>query len=104
VPSPACVRPGNACKPAFGIADGQLPSRDEPAVTVPPDTGKRRQIEDALRASLGRVSGADGAARALGVAPSTLESRIQRLGIDKYAFRRHASARSYSPLGHPAFS
>ena len=39
-------------------------------------------------ASRGRVYGAEGAAEALGVPPSTLESRIRRLGIDKHAFRR----------------
>lgn len=38
-------------------------------------------------------SGAEGAAEALGVPPSTLESRIRRLGIDKHAFRRKAQAR-----------
>jgi DNA-binding NtrC family response regulator len=54
------------------------------------DAAERKQIEDALRASRGRVSGVDGAAQALGVAPSTLESRIQRLGIDKLAFRRRS--------------
>jgi formate hydrogenlyase transcriptional activator len=49
---------------------------------------ERRQTERALTASRGRVSGPDGAANALGVPPSTLESRIRRLGIDKHAFRR----------------
>jgi hypothetical protein len=34
------------------------------------------------------VSGPDGAAAVLGVPPSTLESRIHRLQIDKHAFRR----------------
>jgi hypothetical protein len=33
------------------------------------------------------VAGLDGAAASLGVAPSTLESRIQRLRIDKFSFR-----------------
>jgi hypothetical protein len=33
------------------------------------------------------VYGLDGAAAALDVPPSTLESRIQRMGIDKLAFR-----------------
>lgn len=54
--------------------------------------GERRRIEAALAASRGRVSGPEGAAEALGVPPSTLESRIRRLGIDKLAFRRRVSA------------
>jgi len=56
--------------------------------------GERHRIEAALAASRGRVSGPEGAAAALGVPPSTLESRIQRLGIDKHAFRRRPSASS----------
>ena len=54
---------------------------------------ERKQIEDALAASRGRVSGAQGAAEALGIPSSTLESRIRRLGIDKHAFRRRVSGR-----------
>jgi formate hydrogenlyase transcriptional activator len=50
-------------------------------------TQEREAIESALRASRGRVSGANGAAKALGLAPSTLEFRIKRLGIDKFRFR-----------------
>jgi len=53
---------------------------------------ERQQIENALRASRGRISGVDGAAQALGIAPSTLESRIQRLGVDKLVFRRRPNA------------
>jgi formate hydrogenlyase transcriptional activator len=48
---------------------------------------EREAIEAALQACRGRVAGTDGAARRLGLAPSTLESRIQRLGIDKHRFR-----------------
>jgi len=103
VPSPARVRSGNVREPAFGIADVELADPQAPAAPAPSDAAKRREIEEALRASRGRVSGADGAARVLGVAPSTLESRIQRLGIDKHTFRRRTQDRPYSPLGHPAF-
>jgi formate hydrogenlyase transcriptional activator len=72
--------------------DFELPSLQPtpPAVTPveAPPISARQRIEAALAASRGRVSGPDGAAEALGVAPSTLESRIQRLGIDKHSFRR----------------
>lgn len=51
-------------------------------------TQEREAIETALRASGGRISGQSGAARALGLAASTLELRIRRLGIDKFQYRR----------------
>ena len=44
-------------------------------------------IEDALRASNGRVFGPSGAAQRLGIPRSTLESRIRALRIDKSRFR-----------------
>jgi DNA-binding NtrC family response regulator len=50
----------------------------------------RSQIEEALAASRGKVSGPRGAAEALGLPASTVESRIRRLGIDKRAFRRRS--------------
>jgi formate hydrogenlyase transcriptional activator len=49
---------------------------------------ERESIETALRASRGRISGPNGAARALGLAPSTLDLRIKSLGIDKFQYRR----------------
>jgi PAS domain S-box-containing protein len=48
---------------------------------------ERAIIEDALRASGGRVFGPSGAASRLGIARSTLESKIRGLGIDKNRFR-----------------
>jgi hypothetical protein len=39
------------------------------------------------------VYGVEGAAEMLGVAPTTLEARIRRLGIDKHAFRRRVPGR-----------
>ena len=74
----------------LGEAQFELPGR-RAATALVPEPAERQRIEDALRASRGRVSGIDGASQALGVAPSTLESRIQRLGIDKHAFRRRTS-------------
>ncbi len=74
--------------------DFELPSLHPPPMAKPAATdpiSERQQIEAALVASRGRVSGPDGAAEALGVAPSTLESRIHRFGIDKHAFRSRRS-------------
>jgi len=44
-------------------------------------------VEDALRASRGRVYGSSGAAARLGIPRSTLESKIRALKIDKKRFR-----------------
>jgi len=49
---------------------------------------ERSEIEAALRASRGRVSGSQGAARRLGIPASTLEFRIRRLGLDKFQYRK----------------
>jgi PAS domain S-box-containing protein len=49
---------------------------------------ERDLIEKALVASRGRVAGSAGAAAKLGMPPSTLESRIRALRIDKSRFRR----------------
>jgi DNA-binding NtrC family response regulator len=48
---------------------------------------EKTMIEDALRASGGRVFGPSGAAARLGIARSTLESKIRALGINKNRFR-----------------
>ncbi len=48
---------------------------------------EKATIEDALRASGGRVFGPSGAAARLGIARSTLESKIRALGINKNRFR-----------------
>jgi formate hydrogenlyase transcriptional activator len=52
------------------------------------DAREREAIETALRASQGRVSGPNSAAKRLGLRHSTLEFRIKKLGIDKFQFRR----------------
>ncbi|HTO75667.1 MAG TPA: sigma 54-interacting transcriptional regulator [Thermoanaerobaculia bacterium] len=53
-----------------------------------PAEGGRAQIEAALAATEGRISGPRGAAARLGLPASTLESRIRSLHIDKYRFKR----------------
>jgi PAS domain S-box-containing protein len=50
-------------------------------------------IEDALRATEGRVFGASGAAARLGIPRSTLESKIRTLKINKSRFRTRAPKR-----------
>jgi len=63
---------------------GAAPARDMDARL---QSGEREMIESALRASSGRVAGPNGAAKRLGLAPSTLDYRITRLGIDKFRYR-----------------
>jgi transcriptional regulator with GAF, ATPase, and Fis domain len=56
---------------------------------VPPgsfDDQARTIIEAALRRSLGRIDGPFGAARALGLNPQTLRSRMKKLGVDARRF------------------
>ena len=48
-------------------------------------------IEAALAETHGRIAGASGAAARLGIPRQTLESKIKRLGIDKYGQKRPAS-------------
>jgi formate hydrogenlyase transcriptional activator len=48
-------------------------------------------IETALAESHGRISGPSGAAAKLGIPRQTLESKIRRLGIDKYGQKRPTS-------------
>jgi len=48
---------------------------------------EKEMIEAALRESAGRVFGPSGAATKLGVARSTLESKIRSLNISKYRFK-----------------
>jgi transcriptional regulator with GAF, ATPase, and Fis domain len=45
------------------------------------EEGDRMHIRQALAATNGRVQGPDGAAALLGINPSTLRSRIKKLGI-----------------------
>jgi formate hydrogenlyase transcriptional activator len=79
---------------ALGLTDFELPrlGRESRPAARAARGDERHQIEQALAASRGRVYGVEGAAEALGVPPSTLEARIRRLGIDKHAFRRRATA------------
>jgi formate hydrogenlyase transcriptional activator len=79
----------------LGLSDFELPSPGSEAAPGKPDgqRDERQQIEEALKASRGRVYGVEGAAEVLGVPPTTLEARIRRFGIDKHAFRRRVARR-----------
>ena len=49
---------------------------------------EKKRITSALSESNGKVSGPAGAAELLGIPPSTLESRIRALRINKFAFKK----------------
>ena len=51
---------------------------------------EKEMIEAALAESRGQVAGPAGAARKLGLPTRTLDSKIKRLGIDKYRFKSQA--------------
>ncbi len=51
---------------------------------------ERRLIEAALEQSRGRIAGPTGAALRLRIPPATLESKIRKLKIDKFRYRRAA--------------
>ncbi|MBB5317066.1 sigma 54-interacting transcriptional regulator [Tunturibacter empetritectus] len=51
-----------------------------------PPSQEKKAIEDALAEAQGRVSGPSGAAARLGVPPSTLDSKIKTLNINKHRF------------------
>jgi formate hydrogenlyase transcriptional activator len=48
---------------------------------------EKELIENALREACGRVAGPTGAAAKLGIPRQTLESKIRKLGIDRYRFK-----------------
>jgi transcriptional regulator with GAF, ATPase, and Fis domain len=50
-------------------------------------TNERQRIEAALAQSIGKISGAHGAAAKLGMPASTLESKIRALKINKFQFK-----------------
>jgi len=50
-------------------------------------------IEAALAETHGRISGPSGAAAKLGIPRQTLESKIRRLGLDRYGQKRSTSDR-----------
>jgi formate hydrogenlyase transcriptional activator len=57
------------------------------SVAVDHTSTERKLIEAALAQSNGKVSGAHGAAAKLGMPPSTLESKIRTLRINKHAYK-----------------
>ncbi len=66
------------------------PARNLDASGPPPTLreAEREHIRAALARVRGRIYGPDGAAAALGLPPSTLQSRLKKLGLDPKEYRR----------------
>ena len=58
------------------------------------DAAVRAAIEDALRATRGKIYGGDGAAARLGLKPGTLQSKMRKLGIARAPFASSVRART----------
>jgi DNA-binding NtrC family response regulator len=81
----------------FSIDESWLPQQPQPFPIANPnnqielprrlEAQEKNIIEEALKASRGRVFGPTGAAAKLGIPRSTLESKIKSLKIDKNRFR-----------------
>ncbi len=76
----------------FSVDETWLAQESGPATQSAALTGallqqEKEMIEAALAECRGRVSGPDGAAEKLDIPARTLDSKIKRLGIDKYRFK-----------------
>jgi formate hydrogenlyase transcriptional activator len=91
LPSAAASATGSALEGqagALAATPGEASRRPASARASRFDREEVRLIEEALAATRGRVSGPSGAAARLGIPPTTLDSKIQRFGIDKFKFKR----------------
>ena len=73
----------------FSIDKSWVANEPQSPDSVPTDQkmNERKRIETALAQSNGKISGAHGAAAKLGIPPSTLESKIRSLRINKFQFK-----------------
>jgi formate hydrogenlyase transcriptional activator len=73
----------------FSIDKSWVANEPQQPGSAPTDqkVNERQRIEAALAQSNGKISGANGAAAKLGMPPSTLESKIRSLRINKFQFK-----------------
>lgn len=72
----------------FAVADAQAPDNDRVLSMAELAKLERKNIQRALAQAGGKVSGPNGAAKRLGINPSTLSSRLRALGLRKSAESR----------------
>ncbi len=82
-----CDGPTFSVDPTW-LGAGRKPGTPGGERTDPFDEQERLLIETALREADGRISGPAGAATKLGIPRQTLESKMKKLGIDRYPFKR----------------
>ena len=75
-------RPRRRARAARRILAPARSARDAPRSSA----AVRVAIEDALRATRGKIYGTDGAAARLGLKPGTLQSKMRKLGIERLRF------------------
>lgn len=74
----------------FGIGQGSTPPATGDQEIVPLVEFERRYLAHVLRCTNGVIHGSNGAARLLGMKPTTLRSRLDKLGLSKNDFQvRH---------------
>ena len=83
-----CTGPILRIKPPAGSPSGD--SEDDAVLSM--DEVQRRHILKALEAAGGQIRGSGGAAKLLGLKPTTLRSRMQRLGLDPRRLRDERSS------------
>jgi transcriptional regulator with GAF, ATPase, and Fis domain len=71
--------------PAHPLVSGALPHTAEAADLLPLEEVERRHVRAVLERCGGRIYGKCGAAEVLGLKPSTLQSLMQRLGVERTA-------------------
>jgi formate hydrogenlyase transcriptional activator len=81
-----CVGETFSIDPAWLSIQQSSTTEDSNALTKTLLGQEKEMIEAALAETRGRVAGKKGAAARLGIPPSTLESKIKQLGIDKRNF------------------
>lgn len=75
------------------------PPPEEPPITL--DEAQRRHIARVLGMTRGRIYGEGGAAKILGLKPSTLQSRMERLGMRRSGTRAARETPAGDSLVHP---
>ncbi len=83
-----CTGPVLPVRPPAGSPSGG----DEDDAVLSMDENQRRHILKALESAGGRIRGTGGAAELLGLKPTTLRSRMQRLGLDPKRLRDEISS------------
>jgi formate hydrogenlyase transcriptional activator len=80
----------------FSVDESRLNSRQDRTPSLPLaadlEEREREMIETALKECRGLVAGPRGAAVRLKIARTTLDSKIKKLGINRYSFKRHYSS------------